>query len=270
MKPTLTVNSLGTTCVGILHKNSIFSTIAATTPLPSPQHIHSLIKHLWCISFIPNSMLKILRIPQWTGSQRAYSLEEGGEWSLYFGTRELQEWQARERLKEGPGLVLLGWDILTIVAGKHSHPVVPTCWEPRTRGNPWKQRRYSEFITTLNFYDLYGDYVILTLWILKCPFPFKKTGKVILKCPYIKTKTWHAYVGFPLIFKNSSLKHSIGCQGLHTRLCLGEGCNPGVARFVRPPFKPLWHSSSHQMRTSLIVLDRNGGLMGIMGVFKCP
>lgn len=62
-------------------------------------------------------MLKILRIPYCTCSQRAYSLEEDGERSLYFGMRKLQELQARERLKEGHGLFLLEWDILTIFVG---------------------------------------------------------------------------------------------------------------------------------------------------------
>lgn len=113
----------------------ISSATTTTTFLPSPflplQNIH---QTLWCTSFVPDSGLNILKASHCLCSQRAYSLEEGGGKSFYFGTSKgLRQLQAKERLREGHGLFLLGWDILAIFVGWHSNPVVPTCW-PENQG----------------------------------------------------------------------------------------------------------------------------------------
>lgn len=104
----------------------------------------------------------------------------------------------------------------------------------------------------------------------KCISFFKKTGKVILNSLHIKTKTSHAFVSFPLIFKNSSLKHSTGSQGLHEGACLGGAAIQEEGEFIRLPFNSHLPCSLHKMKKSPIVLDENGGLMGIMRGLRCP
>lgn len=101
-------------------------------------------------------------------------------------------------------------------------------------------------------------------------FLFKKTGKVILNSLHIKTKISHAFVSFPLIFKNSSLKHSTGSQGLRKGACLGGATIQVEGEFIRLPFNSHLHCSLHKMKKSPIILDENGGLMGIMRGLRCP
>lgn len=145
----------------ILHKDSWFLHFFCNIdhyhlycpPTPSP-HFRILVKH-YGETLLYRTVLNILKAPDCLYSLRIYSLEEEEGKSLYFGTsKELQELQAKERLTEGHGLFLPGWDILAIFVGLHSNPVVPTrCSENQGPSTETKKNKDNIMNSSLNFCD---------------------------------------------------------------------------------------------------------------------